>query len=435
MAFVIRPNVKIIYKLRLNPQMRLSLNLLQLPLARLKDYIKQEIEKNPLIDAKQETSGESEPRKQRSKSVESLERREKSIAKPITLQEHLLKQLRMLARAGDEIEIGELIIGNLNDNGYLEFPIEDIAKTAKTQTSKVEKILFLIQTFDPVGVGSRDLRECLLLQLKAKGEKDSLVFQIVDKYLNELAKKRFEYIADKLKTSVERVKESIKEIARLEPKPGRAFDAEIANYLIPDAILRKDKKGYEVILNNWELPSITLNEKYKKMITQKNTPEDARSYLKERLKAARSLIDAVERRKHTIQNVIEAIVDIQKDFLDKGADSFKPMTLSQVANRIGKHKSTVSRAISNKYLQTPEGILELRDFLSSGVKQESGQFLSSKNIKFKIGEIVRKENKKEPLTDQGITSRLRKHGVSVSRRAIAKYRTQLKILPSPSRRE
>jgi len=318
--------------------------------------------------------------------------------------------------------------------------IEDIAKSAKATLSKTQEILSLIQTFDPLGVAARNLRECLLLQLKAKGKESSLEGKIVDKYLPFLEKKRLNYIAKKLSTkdqkvSVAKIRQAIKEIAKLEPKPGRSFDTERAVKLIPDAMLRKNKGKYEIILNTSQLPRITLNDKYKKMIKQKNTPRDAKEYLRERLRAARSLINAVDKRKETLQKVIKEIFYIQKDFLDNGAAHLKPMSLIGIANKIGKNKSTVSRAITNKYIATPQGIFELRYFLNSGIKQKNGEFLSSKSVKSKIKDLIKNESKKKPLTDQQIIERLKHKGVSISRRTITKYRNQLKILSSKSRRE
>ncbi|MBU4374034.1 MAG: RNA polymerase factor sigma-54, partial [Euryarchaeota archaeon] len=406
----------------------------QMPLLKLKEFIERQIEENPLVNAEKDK----EPELDFGYNFDDEEKknyRESLITKPATLQEHLLRQLHLFTGSDDERKIGELIIGNIDDNGYLGCSVEEISESNKTPVSEVEKILFLIQTFDPIGIGARNLRECLLIQLKAKGRENSLAWQIIDKYLPDLEKKRFDYIAKKTRTSVEKIKEAMKEIANLEPKPGRCFNDEKAIHLIPDAVLKKDKDKYEVIFNDWELPRISLNDKYKKMIKQKDTPQDAREFLKERLKAARSLIEAVNKRKETIQKVTEAIVYVQKDFLDKGEAQFKPMTLSQIANMVGKHKSTVSRAISNKYVQTPYGIFELRNFLNSGVKQETGEFLSSKTIKSKIKNLIENEGKENPLTDQKITERLKQQGISISRRTVAKYRDQLKILPSQSRRE
>lgn len=431
MPLELRPINKLTYKLKLTPQVKLAINLLQMPLVKLKEYIKEQFEENPLLDI-EKTGLPPKPKEGYEKDYNNF------AANPPTLTEHLLKQLHSFTNSDDDCKIGESIIGNINDDGYLTCSIEDMAKPPESTSPKVEKLLSLIQTFDPVGVGARDLKECLLLQLKSKGGNNSLAWQIVDTYLPYLKNKRYDYIAKKLsasggKVSVESIKETMKEIANLEPKPGRSFNAEKTIRLIPDAMLRKGKKGYEVMLNDWELPSITLNAKYKRMLKQKDTDKDAKVYLQERLGAARSLIDAVKRRKETVRKVIEEITDVQKDFFDNGKANFKPMTLGQIAKRIGKHKSTVSRAVTNKYLETPYGIVELRSFLNSGIKQENGELFSSNAIKSKIKELLEKEGKDSSLTDQQITQCLKEAGIFISRRTVAKYRTQLKILSSKSR--
>jgi RNA polymerase sigma-54 factor len=482
MTLEVKLTNKLTYKLRLTPQMRLSLNLLQMPLVKLKDYVKQQAEENPILDI--EETGPASKLKENPEDLnsegyeynpahidygsneddeEKQNYRESLITKPPSLTDHLLNQLHLITNSDNERKIGELIIGNINDDGYLISSLEEMAEIAKTNLALVEKVLSLIQTFDPIGIGARDLRECLLLQLKAKGEEEkflpsstfgrqsrqALAFQIIDRHLPFLEKKRYDYIARKLKASVSKVKESMKEIANLEPKPGRSFNTERAVALaigsqttalwpvrlIPDAMLKKLKHGYEVVFNNWELPQITLNKKYNEMIKQKDTPSDAKEYLKERLYAARSLIDAIERRKETIKKVIEDIVYTQKDFLNNGGTHFKPMTQDEIAKRIGKHKSTVCRAVTNKYLQTPYGIIELRKFFSSGVKQENGEFFSSKAIKSRITDLITRENKKKPLGDLEIVNQLKNDRISISRRTVAKYRNQLKILSSKSRRE
>ena len=440
MQLELKPANKLTYKLRLTPQIRLAMSLLQMPLVKLQEYVKQQIEENPLL----ETENMEAPLKENVSDLndnshkfdaEKQDYRESLITYTVNLQQHLLRQLHLLADSGDGRKIGQFIIDNIDDDGYLRASIEEIAESAQATPLQVQKILSLIQTFDPVGVCARDIRECLLLQIKTKGQENSLAGQVIDKYLPYLEKKRFEFIAKKLKEPVERIKEAIKEIANLEPKPGRSFNTERAVRLIPDAILKRNNDKYEVILNDWELPSLKVNPKYKRMLNQKDITEDTKEYLKERLEKGKFLINAINKRKETIQKVTEAIVYIQEDFLDNGMQNLKPMTLSQIAKLVGKHKSTVSRTVSNKYLQTPDGIFELRHFLNSGVKQENGELYSSKAIKSKIKELINHENKETPLTDQKIVNLLKQDEISISRRAIAKYRYQLKILPSQSRRE
>jgi len=439
MQLELKPANKLTYKFRLTPQMRLSINLLQMPLVKLKEFVAKQVEENPLLEIEKleapTNEAESDLNYNSDEDEEKQNYRESLITNPVSLQEHLSKQLHLLANIEDERKIGEFIIENVNDDGYLKISIEEMAKVSQAAPSQIQKVLSLIQTFDPIGVGARDLRECLLLQIKAKGEQNSLAGQIIDKYLPYLEKKRFEFIAKKLRVPVERIKEAIKEIANLEPKPGRSFNTEKAVRLIPDCLLKRNNDKYEVMLNDWELPSLNLNPKYKRMLRQEDIAEDTKEYLKERLGAAKFLINAINNRKETIKKVAEAIVYIQKDFLDNGMQNLKPMTLSQIAHLVDKHKSTVSRTVNNKYLQTPDGIFELRHFLSSGVKQENGEFYSSKAIKSKIKELIENENKENPLTDQQIVDLLKLENISISRRAIAKYRHQLRILSSQSRQE
>lgn len=452
MRLYARPINKLTYKLKLNPQIKLNITLLQMPLAQLNEFIKQQVEENPLLniendeplsnpnktseeDIKTYSEFEADPIAPGEFSTSQEKYRENTISTPYTLAEHLLRQLHLLSNYDYERSIGKHIIGNIDENGYLRYSIKDIAQSIATHPSRVEKVLLLIQTFDPIGVGARNLRECLLLQLKAKEDECSLTVRIVDKYLPYLEKKRYNIIAGKLKVSREKIKEAVKEMARLNPKPGRSFNAERTLPLIPEAILRKNKNDYEVILNDWELPRITLNDKYKKMLKQKDIPSDTKEYLRERLRASRILINGIHKRKETIQKIIEEIVYIQKEFFDKGILNFKPLTLEQIAKRIEKHKSTVSRAIANKYLLTPWGTHELKYFLNPGIKQKNGEFFSSRAIKSNIREIIAHENKNHPLPDREIADHLKQDGISVARRTITKYREQLKILPSLSRRE
>jgi len=426
--FELRPSQKFAHRLSLTPRMKLSIGILQMPLAKLNQFIKEQVEINPLLDT------EKAPLRQKNCSLEDedgQDYRESLITSPVTLQEHLLRQLHLIADSQEERKIGELIIGNLDDNGYLRCPIEEIAECAETSLPEAKGTLSIIWTLDPIGVGARDLRECLLIQIKAKGEEDSLAGRIIDKYLPFLENKRYGYIAKKLKAPQEKIKESIKMISKLEPKPGRSFNTECSVRLIPDAALRKNEQGYEVISNDCEFPKININQKYMLMAKEKNTPEEVKEYLRERLEAARSLIEAVKKRKETVRRITEEIARAQKGFLDNGELNFQPLTLEYIAGKTGKHKSTVCRAIANKYIQTPWGILELRYFFNSGIKQENGGILSSKAAKSKIKNLIGDEEK--PLTDREIADSFKKDGMRISRRTLAKYRMQLGILSSKSR--
>ncbi len=484
MQLQLKPVPQLTHKLRLTSQMKLALNLLQMPLVELGDYVKEQAEENPLleIDAVRDSeenkiANESENKADSLKEIESgldynrdefdekkRNYRESLITQSTTLSDHLLEQLHLSCNSEEDRKIGEVLIANINEDGYLRSSVEEIAQSAQVIPQEVEKVLSLIQTFDPLGVGARDLRECLLLQIKTKSKENSIAFQIIDKYLPLLEKKKLELIAQKIsagksatrhgarlpavgqglanlcgehcgKVTVENIKEAVKEIAHCEPKPGRFFNTEKTLHLIPDVILEKNDDTYEVILNEQKLPRLSLNPKYKSMLKQENLPEDTKEYLKERLRAANLLMNAINKRKETIRKVTEAIVQFQKDFLDKGSANLHPMTLAQIAQLVEKHKSTVSRAINNKYLQTPGGIFELRHFFNSGIKQQDGESFSSKAIQSKIKDLIENENQEKPLTDQELVDLLKQENITLSRRTLAKYRQQLKILPSPLRRE
>ena len=442
MRLRIRTVNQLTQKLKLTSYMRLSLQILQLPIVKLREFINQQAEENPLLNL--EYSNCFQKKNYGFDDEEKQNYKNNLPTNPITLHEYLLKQLRIQANSGAKYKIGELIISNIDDNGYLQCSVEDIAKSANVPLPKVEQILSLIHTFDPPGVGARNLSECLMLQLKAKGKEGSLATQLLDKYFDFLTGRKYRDIAKKLSTrggsayggkiSLEKIKEAVQEISHLEPKPGRSFGTEKTVYLKTDLILKENGKEYEIMFNNWELPRINLNNKYRVMLRQKNIPRDTKEYLRERLKAARSLIIAISNHKNTLKEIAKNIIYFQKDFLDEGAAGLKPLTLREIAIKVGKHKSTVSRAISNKYIQTPNGIHELRYFLNSGIKQENGKFISSKATKSRLKEIILNENKEKPLSDQRISRCFTQEGIFISRRTITKYRNRLKMPPSNLRR-
>ncbi len=417
------------HRLRLSRQMKLSIALLQMPLFKLNEFVKEQVEVNPLLEtvnlksnepglpaARNGPDGQENP---------DYENKENLVTQPETLQEHLLRQLSLVADSPEERETGKLIIGNLDDNGYLRCSIEEITALSGANPGKAKKTLSLVQTFDPLGVCARDLRECLLIQLRAKKEGSSLAARIIDKYLPCLEKKRYGYIAKMLGETEEKIKESIEIIATLEPKPGRSFSRDNSPRLVPDVILKKSGDYYQAILNDEQLPQININHKYRLMAAEKNASEEVREYLKERLEAARSLICAIEKRKETLREITRELALAQKGFLDNGEPELCPLTLGDIAKKIGKHKSTICRAIANKYVQTPWGILELSYFFDPGVRQKNGLLFSSKAIKSEIKGLL--GNEETPLTDREIVDSLRKKGIHICRRTLAKYRMQLKI--------
>lgn len=427
-------------KLNLTQDMKLDLVILQLPLHKLKVLTTQQLEENPVLEQElnEELPADREEAKFDGYSEASHDEdndQHRGISAPTTLGDHLLRQLSLFVPSPEQYKIGEFIIGNLDENGYLNSTVEDMAQATRANAAEVELMLFLIQTFDPIGVAARDLKECLSIQLRAKDLGHTLAFTLVQEHLETLEKRKYEGLAQTLSLPLEIVKEAVKEIGRLEPKPGRIFHSETTVHLIPDAIVKKNEDGYEIIMNTGDLPRLTLNETYRGMIKQKDTPSEAKEYLRERIKAARSLISSVNRRVETVRNVVEAIVAEQKGFLEAGVTALKPLTLDDIAKVTGNDKSTISRTVNNKYLQTPSGIVELSYFFHSQVKQDKEAGISSEAIKSKITDLISAENKAGPLSDQKIVDILQEGGITLSRRVVTKYRKQLNIPSSQLRKE
>jgi RNA polymerase sigma-54 factor len=351
---------------------------------------------------------------------------ETCLTRPKTLQTSLLEQLHLSSETDEEYIIGEEIIGNINDKGYLEIPLKEIAiKLGKTE-DETQEVLNLIQTFEPIGVGARDLKECLLIQMKNRPKKNPLAEKIVAELLDELQRKKFSKIADILKTTEEEVKKASEFISTFNPKPGTKLDNFVPQYIYPDVIVNKVGKKYEIIINERGIPPLKISSAYKKLIEQKEAK--AQRYIRKKLRAALWFIRTIQQRKNTIYEVAKCIVDTQKEFLDKGIEYFKPLRVKDIAKSIGKHESTVSRVTSNKYIKTPQGIFELKYFFSTGFKTEDNEVVSSRSIKDKIKKIIAEENPHHPFSDQDIVKILLQEGFQIARRTVAKYREDLKIL-------
>lgn len=423
MRFKLKTIPRLAHRLRLTPQIKLAIDILQLPLAQLKEYISGQIEENPLLEREEyPISGTNLPREDYN--LENI------AASPAGLYDHLLKQLRFRASCRKEYIAGELIISRIDHNGYFRGDLEEIAKDARMKTGQAEKALALIQTFDPPGTGARDLRECLLIQLQAKNTGNALAIAIADKYLSFLGRKRYGYIAGRLKVSVRDIREEAKKISRLEPKPGRSFGQAKAAAIIPDAFLKGSAEGYEIIFNSRDLPRLKINDRYLTILTQSNHSPQNKEYLRDKLLGARALIYGITRRKETLRRIIQEMVCLQRDFLEKGPSYLRPLSLSELAQKLGRHKSTISRAIAGKYILGPCGTLALKDFLSRGLKQENRTSHSCGAVKAKIRKLIEREKRKKPLTDREISGLLNQNGLIIHRRTVAKYRDQMKILPS-----
>jgi RNA polymerase sigma-54 factor len=375
---------------------------------------------------------------------------EQTVAKATSLEEHLLWQLSLSGLGDREKEIGRLIIGNLDDDGYLRIPLAEVVAGTGFTESEVESVLKDIQTFDPTGVGARDLPECLLMQLGHLGRnpfgslgsppgalKGSIIESIVLHHLKDLEKKQYAKVAKALNVTVEEVFQATKIIGELEPKPGRPF-ANTQNYVIvPDVFVVKNEGEWVVLLNDDGLPRMRISPYYKQLISsgQSGTPE-TKAYMDEKLRAAQWVIRSIEQRNRTIVKVVSSIVKFQEQFFDHGVQYLRPLVLKQVAEDIGMHESTISRVTANKYMYCPQGMLELKFFFNAGLQRadEPSGMHSSVSVRDMIKTMVAEEDAKRPLKDEEIAARLRKQGVLIARRTVAKYRAELNV-PSASQRK
>ncbi len=445
-------------QLVMTPRLQQALRLLQLPTLELEQELKMEVQSNPLLEIEEEEEDLDRLQSERSDEPqagnldnwddvfsdgfdmqyrEQEELPEEFVERvPVSRQsasENLLRQLRMSV-AGDELQtIGEYIIGSLDDRGFLTVGLEEIQNVFQVGEARALEALQCVQSLDPPGIAARDLPECLLLQLKAKGMEDSLVAVIIRDYFKELMQRKYQEIARKLKLGVEDIQEAAHAIGELDPKPGLELSSEEPQYIIPDLVVEEVDGEYVIYLNDRHLPRLRIAESYKEYISSDS--KDTKEYVQGKLNQAQWLIRTVEQRRATMVKVMAAIIEEQHEFFDKGPQALRPLTLQQVASKIGMHESTVSRVTNNKAVQTPRGIFRLKYFFSSSLSTEDGEEVSAKAAKNRIEEIVSKENSKKPLSDQKIADILREEGLKIARRTVAKYREQLGILPARLRKE
>jgi len=359
---------------------------------------------------------------------------ENVLTKTQDLLGHLEWQLRLSSFTDEEERIAAPIIGNVDNDGYLGATVEEIAEIGDVEPAAVEGVLAKLQEFDPPGVCARTLRECLLIQLRQLGAGDSLAARIVRDHLNALESHRFEKLARDLSVSIENVLEASKIVASLEPKPGRNFGEGEARYVTPDVFITKVGDEYVINLNDDGLPYLRVSHYYKKMLGADPSGE-AKGYIQEKMRAASWLIKSIQQRQRTIYLVTQSIVKFQRDFFEKGISGLRPLVLKDVANDIGMHESTVSRATSNKYVHTPQGTLELKFFFTSSLHAGGGEDVSSESVKQRIREIIQSEDARHPYSDQYIAALIAKENVYIARRTVAKYREMMGILPSSKRKQ
>ncbi|HEX9820587.1 MAG TPA: RNA polymerase factor sigma-54 [Methylomirabilota bacterium] len=349
-----------------------------------------------------------------------------------SLTDHLDEQLRFTVEDPLARRIGNEIIGNLDEDGYLRAELAEIAQRCETTVEQVEKVLALVQAFDPPGVAARSIQECLLIQLKSDPNPDPVSVEIIEDHFDELSRRRYPDIARALKLPLDRIMESVEEIMGLEPKPGRRFGGGDSRYIAPDVVVHKMGTEYVVVLNEDGIPRLRVNSLYRSLL--RNSGDEARAYVEQKLRSAVWLIKSVDQRQRTLRKVTQSIVKFQRDFLDKGLPCLRPLSLRDVGEDIGMHESTISRVTTNKYVETPQGLFELKFFFHSGIASGDGEMVSSVSVKKMIQDLLANEDPAKPLSDQEVAQILKGRGLTIARRTVAKYREELGILPSHQRR-
>jgi RNA polymerase sigma-54 factor len=486
MALEIRQVQKLAQQLVMTPQLQQAIKLLQLSRVELQEMISKELQENPVLEEGAPEEGETaeQPKPESPPEVpapveETVINRElsavdkigtldwqeyldthsnsihgsltaeatseegdappsweNSLTKKTSLEDHLIWQLRLSRISPEEEAVGLYIIGNLDENGYLALPLDEVCKVTRCSLELAETLLKRIQFFDPVGVAARDLRECLLAQLENLNLKESLAARIVGDYLGHLESKRYEKLARELGTTVDEVAVAAHLIASLEPKPSRGFEQDEIRTVLPDVFVEKIGGEYVIYLNDDGVPRLRVSSLYRRMAGQNGVEEEqARQYLQEKVRAATWLIKSIQQRQQTLYRVTQSIFKFQQEFLDHGVSQLKPMVLRDVAEDIHMHESTVSRATANKYVHTPQGLFELKFFFQSGLRAGNGEDVASESVKEKIRGIIAAEDPRKPYSDQHIAALLSEDTIDIARRTVAKYREAMGILPSSKRRQ
>lgn len=420
------------------PALTQSLKVLTMTSLDLKTLIEEELISNPCLE-----EGPSEndlppplPPTNHSKGLPEDDLTDKIITKEISLQEVLLRQLGMFIDTDEELRIGHEIIGNIDENGYLKASLEELAQTLNLPIEEIAKVLGLIQEFEPPGVGCRSIPECLMIQLKKNNESDPLIFKIVENHLEDIAKKNYSLIAKQLKEPPEKIERLIHKILKLDPKPGRNYSTQIPQRIIPDILIKEKDEALEVIINNEYFSTIVISNAYKQMLKKENLDQAAREFIENKMRSAQELLRAVAKRTTTLRRVAEKLVEIQQDAIKEDLSYLKPLTFTELAKQLNIHETTVCRAVMNKYIDTPCGIVALKDLFTTKINDGNGQAVSVNYIKKSIKELIQQEDKKHPLSDEDIAKLLlERFNLKAARRTVAKYREEFKIPSTAFRRE
>ena len=352
-----------------------------------------------------------------------------------TLQETLLEQLRDSTLPQGKRAAAEIIIGNIDDHGYLKATLEELAQATGLSAEGALEVLKVVQTFDPPGVAARNLRECLMLQLERAGQQDSLEYRLLRDFIGAIGRRRIPEVARQTGLSPDQIQEALERIRQdLEPYPGRAFLPDNDQYIVPEVFVRKSDGEFVVTTNNEHIPRLRISNTYKDLMAKGQNSREVRDYIREKIRAGQFFIKSLQQRQETILNIAKEIVRRQHEFLDKGVAFLKPLTMVQVAETVGVHETTVSRAVSGKYMQTPQGLFEMKYFFTAGIPTANGDGVSNTTVKDMIAEIFKKEDPARPLSDHEVVELLHDKGLVIARRTVAKYRTKLNILPSSQRK-
>ncbi|MDA8082137.1 MAG: RNA polymerase factor sigma-54 [Nitrospiraceae bacterium] len=476
MALESRLELRLSQKLVLTPQLQMAIKLLQMPQLELQQALTQELVENPFLEETIDATSAEEYTQEEKDSIETpvenddiempLERLmapaiddyfdersydgrdlgyfnpgnvtqpsfEYFLSTAADLYDHLIWQLRLSKEPEEVRGVAEIIIGNIDESGYLTVSEGELAETSGADGETVRKAVLLIQSFDPPGIGARDIRECLHLQLRVLGHEGDLVDRLVLNSLDMLGKRKFSQLAKEYAVTVEDIMAALKVIEGLDPKPGGNFSSSAANYIIPDVYIVKTESGYQIVLNDEGLPKLRINSYYQKLLGQKGEiPKEDRQFLEDKMRSAVWLMKSLDQRNKTIYRVTECILTYQNDFFDQGVKFLKPLNLKDIASELSLHESTISRVTSNKYLSCPRGIYSFRFFFSNAIQGEFGE-ISSTSVKDMVRKIISEENVAKPLSDMRIVDIFKNHNITIARRTIAKYREELKIPPQSQRK-
>ena len=473
MEMKINLSLKMTQKLVMTPMLQQAIKLLPMARLELAQLIRQEIIENPVLEELLEEENENEQENSQKEkepnedfnsdneqspnsqdqeidwdsyfqgnidqgmSVESYTERpsiESTYKKETTLADHLMWQLDLSVDSDSDKFIGSCIIGNIQNDGYLCADLQEIAEICNTEEKNVLRVLKIVQSFEPAGVAARTLKECLMIQARTLSEKKPYVEVLIENYLERLEDRFLPKVASELKIDVEEVLDALKIIRDLCPKPGLLFSSERVDYVVPDLVVVKTEKGYDVVLNDDGVPNLRISPYYHNLL--KTTKEgQTKEYLEDKYRSALWLIKSIDQRRQTIYKVGKSIVKLQKSFLDDGLSYLEPMVLKDVAKDIEMHESTVSRITTNKYIDTPQGVFELKFFFHSGIKSYMGNTMSSIRVKNMIKEIINEEDGSYPLTDDQMVEALMRKNAKIARRTITKYRKELNIPPASKRKK